>query len=176
MKKILYIMCCLIITFMITGCNNARTFEEDNLGSELQEDISINSKETISNAVKEDNEDSILINVTIQNNTFTAELKDNETAKTFIEKFPLTINMKDLNRNEKYYNFSENISNRSGERPEVINSGDIMIWSGNCLVLFYKTFSNSYGGYDLIGSIQDMVGFQDALGDGEVDVTFSLIE
>lgn len=84
--------------------------------------------------------------------------------------------MKDLNRNEKYYNFSENISNRSGERPEVINSGDIMIWSGNCLVLFYKTFSNSYGGYDLIGSIQDMEGFQDALGDGEVDVTFSLIE
>ena len=42
------------------------------------------------------------------------------------------------------------------------------------VVLFYTTFSNSYGGYVRLGHIEDISGLASALGTGSVQVTFSV--
>lgn len=60
---------------------------------------------TISAAEKSANE----ITVKINDESFTAQLYDNETADYFYEMLPLTINMNELHGNEKYYNFSSSL-------------------------------------------------------------------
>lgn len=114
------------------------------------------------------------ISVTVGGSTFSAYLYDNDAAKALLNQFPVTFDMSDLNGNEKYYYLADDLPSELSERPATINAGDIMCWSGDCLVLFYKTFSNSYGGYVRLGYIEDVTGFAAALGNGSVRVTFEV--
>ena len=52
-------------------------------------------------------------------------------------------------------------------------SGDIVLYQGNQIVVFYGTNSWSY---TKLGKIDDLRGWQDALGKDEVNITFSLAE
>jgi hypothetical protein len=113
------------------------------------------------------------INIIIGGKKFTAILYDNETTKAFISKLPITVTMKELNGNEKYYNFPQNLPGRSAQCPGTINEGDIMLWSSNCLVLFYKTFSTSYS-YIKIGRIENTNGLELAVGKGNIEITFTV--
>ncbi len=56
-------------------------------------------------------------------------------------------------------------------RPSGIKTGDIMLYGNSCLVLFYESFSTSYG-YTSIGHIDDPAGLAAALGSGSVQMTF----
>jgi hypothetical protein len=71
--------------------------------------------------------------------TFNATLYDNVTATAFKAMLPLTLRMDELNGNEKKYDFSNSLPIESFNL-KTINSGDLMIWGSNTLVLFYKTF------------------------------------
>lgn len=66
----------------------------------------------------------------------------------------------------------ENLPAQETEAPSTIRAGKIMRWSTNCLVLFYTTYSNSYSGYVKIGYIEDVDGLKEAVGKGNVQVTF----
>ena len=112
------------------------------------------------------------ITITVGNKVFTATLETNTTAAAFKAMLPLTINMRDLNNNEKFFDFSSNLP-ANAFNPGTINSGDIMLWGSNTLVLFYKTFSTPYR-YTRIGKIENPVGLADALGSGNVTVMFEL--
>lgn len=118
----------------------------------------------------------ISINIAVGSTTFTAKLNDNETTQALVKQFPMTIQMDELNGQEKYYHMSENLPSESTERPATIHAGDIMCWSGNSLVLFYKTYSNSYGGYVPLGTVDDPSNLASALGSGNIQVTWSLAE
>ncbi|MRN53792.1 cyclophilin-like fold protein [Paenibacillus monticola] len=118
----------------------------------------------------------IPIHITVGSTTFTATLHDNETSQALVAQFPLTFQMKELNGLEKYYNLSEDLPAQSTERPATIHAGDIMSWSGNTLVLFYQTFSNSFGGYIPLGHVDDPSNLASALGSGSVQVTWSLAD
>ena len=48
-----------------------------------------------------------------------------------------------------------------------------MLYGGDCLVVFYETVRTSYG-YTPVGHISDTEGLAEALGDGRVEVSFSL--
>ncbi|MGI6118663.1 MAG: cyclophilin-like fold protein [Bilifractor sp.] len=110
------------------------------------------------------------IQIQINDQTYSAELEDNETAAAFREKLPLTLQMQELNGNEKYaYDVSlpsdaESVGN--------IQAGDLMLYGDDCLVLFYDSFSTSYS-YTRIGHITDPDGLADAVGNGSVQITFS---
>ena len=52
-------------------------------------------------------------------------------------------------------------------------AGDIVLYSGNQIVMFYG--SNSWS-YTKIGKSDDLSGWEDALGNGSVTVVFSLTE
>ncbi len=112
----------------------------------------------------------VKIKITVNSQTFTATLADNNSAKGFKEMLPLTINMKELNGNEKYYDFPNSLPTNSSH-PGTIKNGDLMLYGSKTLVLFYKTFSTSYS-YTNLGSIDDVTGLVSALGSGNVTVTF----
>jgi hypothetical protein len=104
--------------------------------------------------------------------TFTATLFDNETAAAFKALMPLTVEMDELNGNEKKYDLAKALPTRS-YKPERINNGDLMIWGERTLVLFYKSFPTPYS-YTKLGRISDPSALESAVGSGGVKVTFSL--
>lgn len=116
----------------------------------------------------------IPMNITVGNTTFNAKMYDNETTQALIAQLPLTVNMSELDGKEKFYHFPSNLPVGLTEMPATIHAGEIMLWSSNSLVLFYNTFSNSYGGYVKLGYIENISGLTSALGRGSVQVTFSL--
>ena len=112
------------------------------------------------------------IKIKVGSKTFTATLLDNNSAKAFKEILPLTINMIELNGNEKYYDLPNSLPTNSSN-PKTINNGDLMLYGSKTLVLFYKTFSTSYS-YTKLGKVIDVTGFASALGSGDVTVTFEM--
>lgn len=107
------------------------------------------------------------------NSTFTATLADNETADRFYEMLPLTLDMSELNGNEKYFYLDEALPSQPYQ-PETIEAGDLMLYGTSCVVLFYETFSSSYS-YTAIGKIDDAAGLEKALGEGGVTVSFTRV-
>ena len=84
----------------------------------------------------------------------------------------MTINMRELNGNEKYFDLPNNLP-ANASSPGTIQAGDLMLYGSNTLVLFYKSFSTSYN-YTPIGRIDDASGLTAALGSENVTVTFAL--
>lgn len=115
----------------------------------------------------------ITMNITVGSTTFTATLEDNDTAKAFVKQLPLTLDMSELNGNEKYDYLSSNLRADTPSRPGRIKEGDLMLYGNNCLVLFYETFNTSYS-YVKLGYINDTTGLAKAIGSGSVRVTFSI--
>ena len=105
-------------------------------------------------------------------NTFAATLYDNATAAAFKSLLPMTVNMVELNGNEKYFDLPGNLP-ISASNPRTIQSGDLMIYGSNTLVLFYKAFPTSYS-YTRLGRINDTEGLAAAVGSGNVTVTYEL--
>lgn len=110
------------------------------------------------------------ISIRVNSKTFTATLLDNNSAKAFLEILPLTMNMIELNGNEKYFDLPQSLPTNSSN-PRTIQNGDLMLYGSRTLVLFYKTFSTSYS-YTRLGRIDDTSGLAAALGSGNVTVTF----
>lgn len=103
---------------------------------------------------------------------FSAALYENETVNAFRQLLPLTLNMSELNGNEKYYYLNSTLPTDSS-CPEEIHSGDLMLYGDSCLVVFYKNFSTSYS-YTSLGKIDDPSGLADAVGSGDVQITFEI--
>lgn len=108
--------------------------------------------------------------ITINGKEFNAVFYNNETANAFINMLPLTLNMSDLNGNEKYYNLSTTLPVNS-ERVGSIKKGDIMLYGSNCIVVFYESFNTPYS-YTKIGYIESTDNLAAALGKGSVSVSF----
>ena len=108
------------------------------------------------------------VKITAGGKPFIADIEDSETGKAFMEKLPLTLDMSELNGNEKYcYGVS---LPRNDSYFGSIEAGDLMLYSGNCIVLFY----GSAGGYSYtrIGKVHNVSGLASALGNAGVSIKF----
>ena len=112
------------------------------------------------------------VNVKIKDKEYKLKLYDNQTAKDFLALLPLTVNMNDLNSNEKYYNLSKSLTTKT-ENIGSIKTGDFLLYGNNCIVLFYESFRTSYS-YTRLGYIENIEGLKEALGRGSIEITFSL--
>ena len=154
MKKGLLVSILVIVSlFLIVGCNSKNTNNEvNNNENNIEEN---NSNEVISS-----------VKVTINNKEYTLNLEDNETANSFADLLPQEFNMSELNGNEKYIYMNSSLPTNSSN-PKHINSGDVMLYGDNCLVIFYKSFDTSYS-YTKIGHIDNLGN----LGNGSISVKF----
>ena len=110
--------------------------------------------------------------ITVGSRVFNATLYDNRTAAAFKDMLPLTLDMEELNGNEKKFDLSNPLPT-DALNPKTIKSGDLMVWGQNTVVLFYKSFPTSYS-YTRLGRIEDPDGLEAAVGAGSVKVTFEL--
>ncbi len=120
------------------------------------------------------NKNSMKLVIKINSAEFTATPADSATAEAFKEMLPMTVNMTEHARNEKYYELSKSLP-ANAANPGTIRNGDIMLYGSRTLVLFYKTFSTSYT-YTGIGYVDNPSGLESALENGSVTVSFELIK
>jgi hypothetical protein len=111
------------------------------------------------------------LKISIGSNTFNATVYDNATVAAFKTRLPMTINMKELNSNEKYFDLADNLPSNASN-PGTIQAGDLMLYGSTTLVLFYKSFSTSYN-YTRLARVDNPAGLAAALGSGNVSVTFA---
>lgn len=109
--------------------------------------------------------------ITIGNHRFKANFINTPAASEFSAMLPFTLNMDDLNNNEKHAQLPKSISTDE-HRPKRIHNGDIMLWGNRTIVVFYKDFDTSYS-YTRIGHIEDPSQLQQILGQNNVSVMFS---
>lgn len=114
------------------------------------------------------------MNVTVNNVSFTATLESNQAAQALVDMMrngPLTLSMQDYAGFEKVGPLGASLP--ASDVQTTTQSGDIVLYNGNQIVIFYG--SNSWS-YTRLGHIDDLTGWADALGSGDVSVTFSLAE
>lgn len=178
MKKILPVFLTLAIIFAVAGCSNTAT-NIRHTSSETSAVSDNNSANAHNTSQKDSTKEAttegkiITMNITIGSTIFTATLVDNDSAKALVKQLPLTVDMSELNGNEKYNYLLSNLRANTASCPGTINEGDLMLYGNNCLVLFYKTFNTSYS-YVKLGHINNTKGLAKALGSGNVQVTFSV--
>lgn len=108
------------------------------------------------------------ITITINDQVYTATLEENDTTKKLINKLPLKITMDELNGNEKYYYMDSSLPTDS-KRVGKIETGDMMLYGSNCLVIFYDSFSTPYS-YTRIGKIDNPDSLKSVVGKGNIEV------
>jgi hypothetical protein len=98
-------------------------------------------------------------------------LADTAAAREFKAMLPLTLEMPDLNRNEKHVRLPKALP-VDASALGTLRNGDLMLYGKDTLVLFYLTFDSPYS-YTRLGRVQDPSGLAAALGPGTVRMTFS---
>ena len=122
--------------------------------------------------VKEENTE-MKMNVQIGTNAFTATLEDNAAVDALVEWMesgPLVIQMRDYAGFEKVGPLGTSLPTSNSQTTT--QAGDIVLYQGNQIVIFYG--SNSWS-YTRLGRIDDLTGWTEALGDGDVTVIFSVL-
>ena len=107
----------------------------------------------------------------INEKTFDVVLENNATTKELIKLLPMTITMNELNGNEKYCYLDTSLP-MNPQRVNYINTGNIMLFDNNCLVVFYKSFSTNYS-YTKIGNITNTTDLVNVVGDSYVKVEWN---
>ena len=125
---------------------------------------------TADNMIGAEAEEKNTMIITVGEYQFTVSLEDNETVSELKEHLPLTLDMSELNGNEKYNYLPFSLPTES-YAPGTIQAGDVMLYGDDCLVVFYKSFSTPYR-YTRIGHIDDAADLQTAVGAGGVQMVF----
>ena len=114
------------------------------------------------------------MNIQVGTYTFTATLEDNDAVQELVEMMqagPVTINMSDYSRFEKVGSLGRSLTTSNSQTTTT--AGDIVLYNGNNIVMFYG--SNSWS-YTRIGKIDDLTDWTAALGSGDITAVFTLAE
>ena len=109
--------------------------------------------------------------MTVGERRFAVTLTDNAAARAFAAQLPLTLDMSELNGNEKHADLPKPLP-ANANRPGTIRNGDLMLYGADSLVVFYLTFQSSYS-YTRLGRVDDPSDLPQALGPRGVRVLFS---
>ena len=109
--------------------------------------------------------------MTVGERRFAITLADTAAARAFAALLPLTLDMPDLNGNEKHVKLPKALP-ANASRPGTIRNGDLMLYGSNTLVVFYLTFDSSYS-YTRLGRVDDPADLSQALGRDSARIVFS---
>lgn len=124
--------------------------------------------------IQNDGEENAVMNVKVQvgDTIFSATLEENAAVSALVEmmrKSPVVLQMSDYSGLEKVGPLGTSLP--ADNSQTTTHAGDIVLYNGNQIVIFYG--SNSWS-YTRLGHIDDLTGWEEALGNGDVTVTFSL--
>lgn len=184
MKRIGILICSILFAFFLVACTESTDTPSTTptLVNSTQSaiiDITTAVGDNVPSLEKEVSEFLILeentirtIQVTVGNKIFSAVLEENEAVNAFvqlIETEPIVINMSDYSGFEKVGSLGTDLP--TSNKQITTQSGDIVLYNGNQIVAFYG--SNSWS-YTKLGKINDLSGWKEALGNGDVTITFSI--
>ena len=166
MKKAVAVILLLIMIFTLNACT------ETSDKTETTSAVNTETAQTTEEAQSEEQTNEMKVNININGKTFTATLEDNVAAKELYEIIRtegLTVEMSDYSGFEKVGSLGRTLTvNNKQTRTK---SGDIVLYNGSQLVMFYGTNSWSY---TRLGKIDDLSGWEDALGGGDITAEFSV--
>lgn len=176
MRKFCILLCLVAVSFSMAACGNngiqAQT-PVDQAEISLEERTSlpeISEEPDTRNDMEEENV--MNMNVQIGDAVFSATLEENEAVTAFVEMMQqgsVVIRMSDYSGFEKVGSLETSLPANNSQTTT--HAGDIVLYNGNQIVIFYG--SNSWS-YTRLGHIDDLTGWEEALGNGDVTVTFSL--
>lgn len=174
MKKFWALLCMVIVIFSMAACGNIQAESAAYTGdretvSEMEKCETAGTEADIPNGVEE-----AVMNMKVQvgDAVFSATLEENEAVASFVEMMrenPVSIQMSDYSGFEKVGSLGTSLP--ASNSQTTTHAGDIVLYNGNQIVIFYG--SNSWS-YTRLGHVDDLTGWEEALGSGDVTVTFSL--
>ncbi len=176
MKKIfVYILLLFLSLTSLTSCNKS----QNNQSSESSFVGSSDGSESYSDTTSESNNEVNYmekLKITVGDKELIATLDDNvgvELLKELIRNNPLTINMNDYGGFEKVGYIGTNLP--TNDQRITTKTGDIVLYQGNSIVIFYD--SNTWS-YTRIGKIENITKDKliSVLGTSEVTLTLSLVK
>lgn len=194
MKKIWITLMALFLIFCVSACGMAgqsSDSETQQVGNSRQAEssTSLDNSESAKTSAQTDNESesaptekndetefdtAMKMNVQIGDKIFTATLEDNAAVRELIEMMrqaPVSIDMSDYSGFEKVGFLGRNLT--TDNHQITTGTGDIVLYNGNQIVMFYG--SNSWS-YTKIGRIDDLTGWEDVLGSGGITAVFTIAE
>lgn len=182
MKKILScVLVSAVMLLLLAGCGNGRqtSMESSGLSGSAEETPSASepvtadaSSEGDAHSASEGEQIAMKMQVEVNGKTFVATLENNAAVDALVDRMeagPVTIQMSDYAGFEKVGAFGQNLP--TSDRQTTTRAGDIVLYQGSQIVIFYG--SNAWS-YTRLGKIDDLTGWAEALGRGDVLVTFSL--
>ena len=148
--------------------NNAPSFEEQESSTSAS---SQEAENTESESIEEENSEMKMI-VNVNGQEFTATLEQNSAVDALVkmmESGPVTLQLSDYAGFEKVGPLGQSLP--TSNQQTTTQAGDIVLYQGNQIVMFYG--SNSWS-YTRLGHIDDLTGWEEALGSGDVTVTLSM--
>ena len=163
MKKFFILIIAFVLIMSFTACGNMAQPSES-------EPVSTDRKDT------DEMEDitAMKMSVTIGEQSFTVVLEDNAATRELVKMMkegPVSIDMDDYSGFEKVGSLGKSLP--TDNQQMTTQAGDIVLYSGNQIVMFYG--SNSWS-YTKIGKIDDLSGWEDALGTDSVTAVFSIVK
>ena len=195
MKKIYssIIACILLVVLCLSGCSDKQDKSNDFLApqSEISSELSSSTQyeqpqsesdvpkteRCNSSEITESQTKANEISIQTINGTLTATLEDNSSTRALVEHLKefsiITIEMSDYGGFEKVGSLG--VSLPTNNENITSSAGDIILYQGNSLVIFYG--SNSWS-YTRLGRIDDLSAqeLKDMLGDSEIPITIYLTE
>lgn len=178
-SQIILLVGLLSVFLILAGCdvksNAHNDSTEQNSEAETSYTLTEDNKENNSSQAEEyENEENSVSKMKVQvgNQTFTATLEDNAAAEAFLEimeEAPVVVQMSDYSGFEKVGSLGTNLP--SSNSQTTTHEGDIVLYNSNQIVIFYG--SNTWS-YTRLGKIDDLTGWKEALGNGDVTVTFTV--
>lgn len=117
-------------------------------------------------------EHTVNITVQIDRQHFTLTLNDSPAARAFVNRLPLTLDMAELNGNEKHADLAEALP-ENPVRPGHLRAGDLMLYGDKTLVLFYSRFDSGYR-YTPLGRVNHPAGLAQVVGNQSVRIHFAV--
>ena len=162
--------CGLLLAISGHGCAKETTEQPPVLQTEQVEMAEERAQEGEAQGTKGEEDAQVeQLELQIGTEVYQVRLAQTETAQTFAAKLPLTLSMNELNGNEKYGYLEEALPTKA-ERVGQIESGDLMLYGEDCVVLFYDSFSTN-DSYTPLGRVEDTTGLKEAVGEGAVTIT-----
>lgn len=146
----------------------------ENAGESSVQETERNETDTAETDIQDNMEENKVENMNVQvgDVVFSATLEKNEAVSALVEMMresPVVIQMSDYSGFEKVGSLGTSLPVNNSQTTTY--AGDIVLYNGNQIVIFYG--SNSWS-YTRLGHVDDLTGWEEALGSGDVTVTFSL--